>query len=136
MNFITIKESHYASDLYELKSKLESEGITCRIKDELSAQVMNHLPTMTAQLQVAELDLAKTTEIMKAYGISEVDNDSVFCPKCGSLEFKTKSKSISFIKIFFLIIKAAFFLKPLGNLFHKTIYICDICDNEFSSIPK
>jgi predicted RNA-binding Zn-ribbon protein involved in translation (DUF1610 family) len=131
MNFITIQESHYASDLYVLKSKLESEGIACRIKDEISAQVMNHLPAITAQLQVVEKDIIKTANLLNQWGITKDDSDTIFCPKCGSLEYKTKTSRISILKAFYQILKAAFLLKPIGNLFQKTTYICDICGKEF-----
>jgi hypothetical protein len=36
MKYITIKESHYQGDLVVLKSRLESEGIECRLKNELT----------------------------------------------------------------------------------------------------
>jgi hypothetical protein len=35
MKFVTVKESHYLADLTVLKSRLESEGIECRLKNEL-----------------------------------------------------------------------------------------------------
>ncbi len=50
MQFITIKESHYASDLAVLKSRLEDEGVICRFKDELTTQVLSHLSNITIEL--------------------------------------------------------------------------------------
>ena len=41
MEFITIKTSHYASDLAVLQSKLQSYGINCYLKNEFSAQVLS-----------------------------------------------------------------------------------------------
>jgi hypothetical protein len=43
MRFKTIKESHYQNDLIVLKSRLESEGIECRLKNELTTQVLINL---------------------------------------------------------------------------------------------
>ena len=68
MQFITIKESHYASDLLVLKSRLESEGIKCHLKDELTTQVLQHLPSLSVKLQVLRADLDKVQKIMKEMG--------------------------------------------------------------------
>ena len=64
MKFITIKESHYVSDLFVLKSRLESEGIVCRIKNELTTQVMSYMASFTAELQVTESDIERVKEIL------------------------------------------------------------------------
>jgi hypothetical protein len=68
MKFITIKESHYLSDLTILKGRLESEGITCRLKNELTTQIMNYMPSFVVELQVAEDDLEKVKEILSGMG--------------------------------------------------------------------
>ncbi|PLW99529.1 MAG: hypothetical protein C0591_02615 [Marinilabiliales bacterium] len=65
MKFVTIKESHAVSDLLVLKSKLESEGITCFLKNELTTQIMSHMATFTVELQVSSSDVKKAKEIMK-----------------------------------------------------------------------
>lgn len=67
MKFITIKSSHYASDLVVLKGRLEAEGITCWLKNELTTQVMSHIPSFVVELQVAEVDLERVKEIL--YGM-------------------------------------------------------------------
>ena len=64
MSLITIKESHIASDLSVLKSKLEAEGIRCYLKNEFITQVMNYMPTFLVELQVPNSDLVKVKEIM------------------------------------------------------------------------
>ena len=68
MKFITIKESHYLSELAILKSKLESEGIVCRLKNELTTQIMNYIPSFVVELQVAEYDLERVKEILSESG--------------------------------------------------------------------
>ena len=68
MSLITIKESHIASDLTVLKSKLEVEGIRCYLKNEFITQVMNYMPTFMVELQVSNSDLVKVKEIMYEMG--------------------------------------------------------------------
>jgi hypothetical protein len=63
MKLITIKQSHYATVLLVLKSKLESEGIKCYLKNELTTQVMNYLATMYVELQVSKEDFEKAQKI-------------------------------------------------------------------------
>lgn len=68
MKFVTIKESHYAAELAVLKSRLESEGIGCRLKNELTTQVMNHIPSFVVELQVWESDLERVKQILTEIG--------------------------------------------------------------------
>ena len=64
MDLITIKSSHIEAYLLILKSRLESEGIQCFLKNEFTTQVMNYMPTFEVELQVSSLDLEKAKEIM------------------------------------------------------------------------
>jgi len=64
MSLITIKESHIASDVTVLKSRLEREGIKCYLKNEFTTQIMNYMPTFMVELQVSNSDLVKVKEIM------------------------------------------------------------------------
>ena len=64
MSLVTIKKSHIETDLLVLKSKLESEGIKCFMKNEFTTQIMNYLPSFEVELQVAESDLDKIKEIL------------------------------------------------------------------------
>lgn len=64
MSLITIKKSHIESDLLILRSKLESEGIKCYMKNEFTTQIMNYLPSFEVELQVSELDLERVKEIL------------------------------------------------------------------------
>ena len=68
MELITIKESHYPADLLVLKSKLESEGIECFLKDELTSEILTHIPSMSAKLQINSEDLARVKEILLETG--------------------------------------------------------------------
>jgi hypothetical protein len=64
MSLITIKKSHLESELLVLKSKLQSEGIKCYLKNELTTQIMNYLPSFEVELQVSALDLERVKEIL------------------------------------------------------------------------
>lgn len=64
MSFVTIKKSHIGSDLAVLRSKLESEGIQCFMKNEYTTQIMNYLPSFEVELQVSQFDLESALIIM------------------------------------------------------------------------
>jgi len=65
MSLITIKESHEVSDLLVLKSRLESEGMKCYLKNEYTTQIMSHMATFVVELQVSDLDLERVHGILK-----------------------------------------------------------------------
>ncbi len=67
MKLITIKESHTSADLLVLKSRLESEGIECFMKNELTTQIMSHMATFTVELQVMDSDAERAIEILKEF---------------------------------------------------------------------
>ncbi|HDR51772.1 MAG TPA: DUF2007 domain-containing protein, partial [Mariniphaga anaerophila] len=90
MKFITIKESHYLSDLSVLKSRLESEGIECRLKNELTAQILNHIPSFLVELQVPESDLERVREILIETGELSDSRTKIVCSACGSEKIKLK----------------------------------------------
>ncbi|MFH4968138.1 DUF2007 domain-containing protein [Gaetbulibacter sp. M240] len=70
MSLITIKTSRHETDLLVLKSRLESEGIECYLKNELTTQLMNYIPTFEIELQVQTLDLERVKKIM-----NEIENN-------------------------------------------------------------
>ena len=65
MSLITIKKSHIESELLVLKSKLESEGIICYMRNEFTTQIMNYLPSFEVELQVSDSDLDRVKEILR-----------------------------------------------------------------------
>lgn len=69
MSLVTIKRSHYEGDLLVLKSKLESEGIPCFLKNEYTTQVFNHMITFDVELQVSEKNLERAESILKEYDL-------------------------------------------------------------------
>lgn len=64
MRFITIKKSHNEIDLIVLKSRLESEGIKCFMRNEFTNQILSHMPTFEVELQVLETDIERVKEIL------------------------------------------------------------------------
>ena len=70
MSFITIKKSHYESELVILKSRLESENIKCFLRNEFTTQVMNYMATFEVELQVLEVDFERAKSI-----VSQIENN-------------------------------------------------------------
>ena len=64
MTLTTIKKSNLASNLAILKGRLESEGITCYLKNEFTTQLMHYVPTCEVELQVLNSDLEQVEKIM------------------------------------------------------------------------
>ena len=64
MSLITIKSSHNELDLTVLKSRLESEGIKCFLRNEFTTQVMSHMATFEVELQISDSDLESVEEIL------------------------------------------------------------------------
>jgi Zn finger protein HypA/HybF involved in hydrogenase expression len=133
MKFVTIKESHYQTDLVVLKTRLESEGIECRFKNELTAQVLNHIPSFLVELQVPEKDVPRVKEIMIENGDLMKENTKVVCPKCGSEKVKIKLSFAKRIGLVLSIFPLLLFRElPVDKLFRKSNFVCKDCKNVFA----
>ena len=64
MALVTVKSAHIESDLIVLKSKLESAGVKCYLRNEFTTQIMNYMPTFEVELQVSEQQMDKALEII------------------------------------------------------------------------
>ena len=64
MGLVTVKSAHLESDLLVLRSKLESAGVKCYLRNEFTTQVMNYMPTFEVELQVSEHQIDKALEII------------------------------------------------------------------------
>lgn len=64
MGLVTVKSSHVESDLLVLKTKLEAAGVQCYLRNELTTQIMNYMPSFEVELQVSELQIDKARQIM------------------------------------------------------------------------
>ena len=65
MNLVTVMESHNASDLAVIKTILGDHGIECYLKNEFSAQELIHIPYITVELQVADVDVERALEVLQ-----------------------------------------------------------------------
>jgi predicted RNA-binding Zn-ribbon protein involved in translation (DUF1610 family) len=130
MKYVTVKESHYQTDLVVLKSRLESEGIECRFKNELTFQVLNYIPSFLVELQVPEEDVPRVKEILIETGDLQTENVKIACPKCGSEKVKIKVSFIKKIQLVFSILLALDTNLPMDKLFKKAKFYCKDCGVE------
>lgn len=130
MKFVTVKESHYQNDLVVIKSRLESEGIFCRFKNELTAQVLNHIPSLLVELQVPEEDVLRVKEILIEIGELQPENAISVCPKCGSENLKMKLSIVKRVQLLFLILYTLLLNVPIDRFFKKANYFCKDCGCE------
>ncbi len=112
MDFVTVKTSHYVADLVVLKSRLESEGIECRLKNELTTQLINYIPSFLVELQVPWSALPRVKEVMVETGETEAGNE-VVCPECGSDLIDLSLPIGGRIRLLFNVIKSALLLRKL-----------------------
>jgi hypothetical protein len=132
MRYITIKESHYQTDLLVLKSRLESEGIQCLLKNELTTQILNHIPSFLVELQVPDIDLKRVREIMFEMGELQQENTEATCPECDSEKISLKLSPLKRIQLFFSILYVALGANlPMDKLFRKSKFQCRECKYEF-----
>jgi Zn finger protein HypA/HybF involved in hydrogenase expression len=156
--FITVLTFTFASEVAIIRGRLESEGITCFVQDELTVQV-NPLYSNAiggVKLQVKESDLNQAIEILKEtgyikgedlqspkespclrehyqikhYATSEV---KTICPICGSEEV-VKSKKAGWFFLF-----TSFLLLPFCGVFSPFLqktYYCLNCKEEFKRKPN
>ncbi|GAB1450400.1 hypothetical protein MASR2M47_04560 [Draconibacterium sp.] len=133
MKLVTVKESQYVNDLVVLKSRLESEGIMCCYKNELTTQVLNYIPSFYVELQVLEKDIPRVREILIETGELPPENSKLVCSKCGSENVKMKVSVIKKIKLFFAVLYALGTNVPMDKLFKKAKYYCKDCGVEVTS---
>lgn len=123
-NFITIKIFTYSHEAAVIVSRLESEGIECFLKDELTAQVNPFYSNAIGgiKLQVRESDKDIATEILKGEDnyeeevnqsfqqnslLKSKNKNTVVCPTCNSSEevskpqFSGRAFAISFLLLGF-----------------------------------
>ena len=131
MKFVTVKESHYQQDLTVLKSRLESEGIKCYLKNELTTQVLSHVPAFAVELQIAETDLAQAKKIMIETGELSFEKSKIVCPKCGSEKYRIKRSLKDKMKLLVAAILSAITFTPLNQNIPSSKLICEYCETEF-----
>ena len=98
---ITVKTFTYSQEAAIIHAFLESEGIECYLKDELTAQINPFYSNAIGgiKLQVKKSDYSKAAEILNASESNKQnqeasvktellpnDNNEIRCPICGSTE--------------------------------------------------
>lgn len=75
---VEIARFTYPADAQILRSLLESEGIECYLKDELSNQILgSYVDIGGVKVEILEKDIPHALEVMKAGGFPiETDNES------------------------------------------------------------
>lgn len=75
--YITVATFQFPQDAYVLKSKLESEGIHCFLKDELTVQTDNFLSNAIGgvKLQILSMDFEKAKTILTDEGYLRPSSD-------------------------------------------------------------
>ena len=147
--FITVLTFTFAHEVAIVRGRLESEGVTCFVQDELTAQIHPFYSNAIGgvKLQVRESDLNQALDILKETGyIQEQDSQApnepprvnkqtdnpkiatkgapLLCPFCGSDEV-VKSKKTGWL---FLLTSIPFWFP--APVFQKTYYCFD-CKREF-----
>ena len=152
--FVTVLTATYGSEIAVIRGRLELEGITCFVKDELTVQVNPFYSNAIGgvKLQVPESELNQAIEILKETGYikdekishsqeyphlneyseeQQKSNDGVkiFCPNCGSDEVVQSKKG----GWFFLATSLLFFYP---TPFFQKKYYCFDCKQEFKRKRK
>jgi hypothetical protein len=147
--FITVLTATYAYEIAIIRGRLESEGITCFVKDELTVQVNPFYSNAIGgvKLQVKESDLNQAFEILKETGYiqdteTQASNTSsrlnesseeqtkrndeakILCPVCGSEEV-TPIKKAGWL----FLVTSLLFAYPAP--FFQKRYYCFDCKQEF-----
>lgn len=133
MELITIKESHHTNDLLILKSKLESEGIPSFIKDELTSEILTHIPSMSGKLQVYSKDIQKVKEILKKKLDIDEHQPKIICSRCGSNSYKVKVglSTSNKLNLFLAMIKALNIFSSTSSKNQPIVYTCKNCNYDF-----
>ncbi len=156
--FITVLTATFGYEVAVIRGRLESEGITCFVQDELTVQVDPFLSNAIGgvKLQVRESDLEHAVEILKDAGYikngdaqpsdklsplneypheqEDVNNKAeVVCPYCGSREVAPFKKTGW---LFLLASLFSFLLAVCPAPVFQKKYYCFNCKQEFKNKRK
>jgi hypothetical protein len=67
MSFTTIKKADNPDELEKIKKRLESNGVECKIRNEMPDQVINVVPTPMVELMVKKDQFGKASNILKEF---------------------------------------------------------------------
>jgi hypothetical protein len=134
LELVTVRTFDNSIQAHLLKSKLESEGITCYLFDE-NIVGLNPLYNITIggiKLKINKFDMDKASLIIQEVDQSKLTNDqgeSLKCPNCHSEEIYSGFKSMKGIKGILSVIIS--FLLIVFPIYFKTVKKCKECGYEF-----
>jgi predicted RNA-binding Zn-ribbon protein involved in translation (DUF1610 family) len=134
LELVTVRTFDNSIQAHLLKSKLESEGITCYLFDE-NIVGLNPLYNITVggiKLKIHKADINKVALIIQEVDQSALTNDqgeSLKCPNCHSVEIYSGFKSMKGIKGILSVITS--FLLWVFPIYFKTVKKCKDCGYEF-----
>lgn len=122
--FITVLTVQYPQQLWIIKGKLESEGIACFVKDELTVQAYNLYSNAVGgvKLQVQQHDVAKAVEILTELGYIrdepiKPDLLTIIESKTNNLPFLKKVSVVN--RIIILVLLVVFLITTIAYFIHK-----------------
>ena len=134
MEHITIKTFNSGIEAHIIKNRLESEGITCFIRDEniVTVNPLYNFAVGGVKLDVLETDVEKALSILAE--IEEVpytdhEDEVIHCPQCNSSELYANFVSMKDVRGILSAI-TAFFLSVFP-IYYNSVYKCKHCDHEF-----
>ncbi len=132
MKLVTIKSSHFASELTVLKSRLEAEGIDCFLEGTLTSQVLSHIPSTEAHLKVKDIDLEKVRQILIETGELKPEDQTVVCPKCGAEKNHARKSLKESLRLIKAVLLTLVTFKPVNHSSSAKDYVCENCGHKFS----
>jgi len=123
--FVTVLTVQYPQELWIIKGRLESDGIQCFVKDELTVQSNNFYSNAVGgvKLQVLQEDAERATELLKELGyvkeepvgpdlLSRINVRTAALPLLGSLDVVYRVVVITLLTIVILALGLYFVFKP------------------------
>lgn len=103
MKLITIKTFDNSIEAHMLRSKLESEGITCFLFDEniISLNLLYNVTVGGIKLKIIESDIKKTQEIIaeiEKAPLTDEKEELISCPTCNSTNLYAGFKSMKGVR--------------------------------------
>jgi hypothetical protein len=134
LELVTVRTFDNSIQAHLLKSKLESEDITCYLFDE-NIVGLNPLYNITVggiKLKVRKADMDRAALNIQEVDQSALTNDqgeTLKCPNCDSVEIYSGFKSMKGIKGILSLITS--FLLIVFPIYFKTVKKCKECGYEF-----
>ena len=134
MDLVTVKLFDNSIDAHLVKSKLESEQISCFLFDEniITLNPILNLSVGGIKLMISKLDLEKANLILDEINESKLITDNgnfLQCPNCQSVSIDHGFKSMKSVKGILSLITSFFLM--VFPIYLKIVNKCKDCGNEF-----